>query len=246
MSRTRQHFPVDRELTAAMAAMDGGRRGVKRRVSAQGGGLTKRQRKAVTTLINRRTELKYFYFSTTTAAIPATAAISGGQFDIAQGITDSERVGDSIEWAGSIDLKVQVVNGIGATGDEYNNIRMLIVQWHPNSIPTPASVLLAGPSAVVDIYSMPSHDNRQEFKILFDKTWRTVGNTNAATTPGTSALTTGVLSYQIPLTKATKKVQYVGGALTGTNRFYVITMSDSILATHPSLTYTTKVVYRDA
>jgi len=217
----------------------------RRRFSSKRGSLNPRQRREVMNLVHRNQELKFIAINQAATAITTTAFVSGVAYDVSQGATDSQRIGDSLMWAGSIDLKVQVVNGQGATADIYNNVRLVIFQWHPNSTPTAGSIFLNGPSAVVDVYSQYIHDNRQEFIILFDKTWRTTGNANAATTPNTSVLTTGVLTYRIPLTKATKKVQFQAGGATATNRFYVLQISDSALATHPTLAFSSKAVFRD-
>jgi len=147
---------------------------------------------------------------------------------------------------GWVDMRMQVVNGQGATGDVYNNVRFIVFQWHPNTTPTAATLLLNGPSGVIDIYSMYSHDYRQQFTILCDHTFTTVGNSNAAQTPGTSVLTSGVKTFKIPLTRAQKQAQYSAGTTNGTNQLYIGVISDSALATHPSVAYSGKVVYRDS
>lgn len=208
--------------------------------------LSKRQKRDVTRLIHRNQELKYVAGSQNAAAVSSTATVVGNPFDVSQGDTDSQRDGDQLMWCGHIDFRVSVTNSQGATGDIYNNVRIIIFQWHPNSTPSAANILLNGATGAPDCYSLYNHDLRQQFKILFDKVFVTAGNGNAATTPNTNIVNTGVKVYKIPLTKATKKVQYSGGGLTGTNRLYIFQVSDSVLVTHPTVSWSLKTVFRDS
>lgn len=217
-----------------------------RRPVARGRGLTGVQKRQVSTLIHRNQELKYLATVFGPTAITSTASIVSTNFDVPQGDTDQSRDGDQLMWCGHIDLTAQMVNGQGATGDTYNNIRFIIFQWHPNSSPTATLLLISGPSGNPDIYSQYNHDNRQQYKILFDKVWKTVGP-NLSTSNGiTDMTTTGVLKYKISLARATKKAQYIGGGAQGTNRLYILYVSDSVLATHPTLAFASKVVFRDS
>lgn len=218
-----------------------------RMTMTKGATLTARQRAQVKGLIARSSELKYLPFSSGAATtISSTMSISNTPFQIAQGVTDTDRVGDSVNLTGSICFRFNIVNGIGATGDEYNNMRVTFVQWHPNSTPAAADIFINGPSGVADVYSQFNHDKRQMYKVLYDKVYATVGNANAAQTPGTSALQTGVITDYVSLKKAVKHIQYAGGGVTGTNLIYICLVSDSALATHPNITYTTKLFYRDS
>lgn len=259
--RTRRHYgKEDREyrkaktkrtydtMTSMQVDTGGAKRGAKRRASGSTGrALTKRQRADVQNIIHRNQELKYVYFTAAATAVNSTPLFAAGQFDVAQGVTDQDRIGDSIDWCGTTELRIQVVNGQGATADTYNNVRLIVFQWHPNSVPVAANLLLNGPSGAPDIYSALNHDNRQQYLVLFDKTWKTVGPSNNTLVqgPNTNATTTGIMHYRISLKRATKHVQYVAGSLTATNRLWTMFVSDSALATHPSVAYTFKSFYRD-
>jgi len=234
--------------TSATTTSSRGTRGTKRRFSGArtGAPLSKRQRSEVNSLIHRQQELKYFSAVATATAVTVTGAITGVPFDVPQGDTDQSRDGDQLMWCGHIDLKLQCVNGQGATADIYNNIRYMIFQWHPSSTPTSAAILLNGPSGAPDIYSNYNHDQRQQYLVLFDRVFTTVGAGNTAPIPNTNIVTTGLKTFRVSLERATKKAQYQAGGATGTNRLYVLYLSDSALATHPTLAYATKVVFRDS
>jgi len=215
-------------------------------VLAKGPGLSGVQKRQVQRLLTKNTELKHLLGQQTLGSVSNTPTVSGALFDVPQGDTDGTRDGDSLAWCGWIDLKLLATNGIGATGDIFNVMRVILFQWHPASNPLVSDILGLGPSGIRDVFSNYKHDTRSEFVILFDKCFTTVGNTNAAGTPGASNLTTGVKHFKVSLKKAQKKVLYTAGTLTGTNRIYACYMSDSTIITHPTLTMSTKIVYRDS
>jgi len=240
----------------------GNPRGTKRprTYSVKGGKrLTKRQKKQVSIMIHREQELKYFFFRQAATSVTSNAALTGAPFDVPQGDTDNTRDGDRLRWCGHIDLNMQIWNGQGVTGDPFTNTRVVVFQWHPTStsapIPSPTDVLITGPSTVVDIYSVYNHDTRQNYTILYDRVFLTVGsfyNGAAAVTPstflgpGTDTSSTGVHQIRIPLTKARKDVQYVAGGAQATNRIFIIWVSDSSFASHPQLAFMSKIVFRDS
>lgn len=214
--------------------------------------LNKRQQKQVKSIIRRGQELKYFVFPQTPIGVTSGGSLTGIPFDIPQSAgasTDTSRIGDSIMWCGSIDFRLQITNGLGVTSDQYNNVRVVIFQWHDTSTATPfpivSNIFINGPSGSPDVYSQYNHDYRHEYKILFDRTFTTVSGNSAANTTQPPNLTIN-RNYKISLKKARKNVQYVGGSGQGSNRLFIFYISDSALATHPSIIYTTKVFFRDS
>jgi len=242
----RNFSAMSTDMDTSVSTTSTPRNSLKRRRFSSKGALNARQRREVTNLIHRNQELKYFATVASAGAISSTMGLATSNFDVPQGDTDQSRDGDQLMWCGHIDFHMQMVNGQGATGDIYNNIRLILFQWHPNTTPAALDVFIAGPSGGPDVYSQYNHDKRQMFTILWDKNFTTVGNASAATSPNTNFVTTGIKKFRIPLTKAQKKVQYSGGTTSGTNRIYLAFVSDSALATHPTLAYTTKIVFRDS
>lgn len=206
--------------------------------------LNKRQVTQVKRVVNRGRELKYRQGESSSVGeiVTSGGTLIGTPFDVPQGVTDITRVGDRLQWAGKIDVRISFY-----CADSSNLVRFGIVQWHPTSTATPSPTIndlfLAGPSASVDVHSQYSHDNRPNFKILLDRTIQLVSVAGAA-----NATTTSVTfrRYLVSLKKAKKDVQYQGSGLQGTNRIFLFYISDSIAITHPTIVFTTKIFFRDA
>lgn len=224
------------------------RRGLKRvaRRPLRGKPLSKKQRFEVNRIINRRSELKFVLTNQAGFGQSSTWTIAK-IMTVAQGDADSTRDGDRLQWAGNIELRCNITNGTGTTGDIFNNVRIIIFQWHPNDSTSPLAtdILLNGVTGGADTSSHYNHDKRQLYTILFDRYFSTVGNNSSASNPFAPNMQTGLLTYSISLQTAQKSAQYVAAGTTGTNQFYIATCSDSQLATHPSIYYAIKGFFRD-
>jgi len=107
----------------------------------------------------------------------------------------------------------------------------------------------------VDVYSPYSHDNRQQFCILYDHTFKVVGTQTSAIFPTcpNSVMTQHLRIPLRPLGKAPKQpfahnVQFAGGGTQGTNKIYAFYISDTVqtsAANQPRINIYTKLVYRD-
>lgn len=204
------------------------------------GKLNPTQRQQVKGLIKGVQELKYFSANSSLAAISSAPVIQGAFFDIPQGDTDQSRDGDRFQWCGSVDLRFQLM-----IADTTNLFRICLFQWHPSSVPTAGDLMLNGPSGAIDVFSHYSHDNRQQFKVLWDKTYTLIGNATTSSVPNTTK-TTIFARKQISLKRATKNAQMAGGTTAGTNKLYLYFISDSTLVNHPTITLSTKVFFRDS
>jgi len=206
--------------------------------------LNSKQRNQVKRLISNRQELKYIAGNGQDIVVDSTGALTGAPFDVPQGDTDITRDGDRLQWAGKIDFRFSLQHPLGTSPPE-SIVRLILFQWHPNSTPVISSILLTGPTGASDVWSTHSHDNRQMFRILFDRTFHLVGNAAAATTPNTT-LTQIFRRFRVSLKKARKYAQYTGGTLTGTNRIFLIYISDAATLLRPTFTYSTKTFFRDS
>jgi len=219
------------------------------RMSKRGGrrtALTRNQRMEVQRLVQRSSELKYFAFNSgVTTPISAAMSISAAPFQVPQGVTDSTRIGDELTMV-AVRFRFEILNSLGALSDAFNNFRVCIFQWKPNSVPAAVDVFIPGPSGAPDIWSNYGHDFRSQFTILYDETFKTVGNQLAATTPGTAITTTGVQERKISLKFALKKVHYAAGGVTAGNLLYLALVTDSSVVPHPTITYQMKMFFRDA
>lgn len=207
--------------------------------------LNPRQKKEVDKIILRNQEIKYFVGGFSASNVTNTAVINGVPFDIPQGDTDSERDGDHLKWLGKVRMNFQMIANGSA---KHNTIRLILFQWHPTSlgtpIPVPSSILLSGPTGSVDIMSHYNHDQRQNYKILYDQVFDLVGDYTVD--PAAVTTTTVITKHvKVSLAKARKQVQYNAGGLQGTNRLFLIYVSDSALL-HPTLALHAKVFFTDS
>lgn len=201
--------------------------------------LNPRQKKQVKSLIRHVQELKYHVTEAIGQQISTTPTIQD-LTAITQGDTDQTRDGDRLQLAGKIDFRFHLF-----IGDSSNVVRVIIFQWHPNSTPSAGQILLNGPTGVIDYLSTYSHDNRQEYRILFDKVYSLIGD-GVADVSAYTTLTQIVRVYRISLKKATKMVQFAAATVDGTNKIYILRVSDSNAIPYPLMGYQAKVFFRDS
>jgi len=189
------------------------------------------QRKQVKRIINADREKKWLIQTGNLIAV-SVAAAAADVTPVPQGNTEITRVGNEVE-ARSFHLKYTV-----KAADTTQQIRVLVVQYKADNNSAPfsgAELFYNGPSGVVDWNSEQNEDYKQQYKILYDRL-HNLYLTNDTFQQSVSTFIT------IP----SKKVHFNLGATTGENHIYIAYISDSAVATHPTLTYSTKFVYTDA
>lgn len=198
------------------------------------GGLNKVQKREVAQLANqnrlKRSEWKRHVVGGTINA--STAGFFQSLTDLPQGDTDITRDGDQVE-AYTVDLRYYAF-----TQDATNLVRVILFQWVPNTAiatPTLADILLN--AGTYDALAPYETDNHQMWKILYDRT-HSMAQTGAA-----SANVTKLIRKKIKVSR--KKVQFEGGTTDGTNKVYMLVISDSGVANHPGITYVARVNYLD-
>lgn len=174
----------------------------------------KRFKKFIKRVANMGAEKKYFYV---TSGGPQTVDSTGSitsVSDISQGDTDITRDGDqvylrSIEFVWEADV-----------ADTFNQVRFIVVQWYPPTTPVVSDVLIG--TGTTTFFMPYNHDKRFNFKILYDRTVTVDTNTPSK------------LSRKIQVIRGfRRRIQYLGGATDGTNKIYVLKISDSGAASHP-------------
>lgn len=183
-------------------------------------------RKAVRREIESYAEKMYFPAPSnlSVSSTPNVVSLS----DVAQGDADTNRDGDQLSLT-SIEFR-----GYIATGDTTNVLRFIIFQWYPNDSfypPTASDILLTAASGFISPYS---HDGRFQFKILYDRSFSMSTNWQP------------YLTFHKYVTKGfRRKIQYNAGGTTGVNKIYLLLVSDSSAAPHPTISYYSKLNYRD-
>lgn len=188
-------------------------------------GLAPRQRKQVKSLITRGEEIK-FYVSSNAVATTATAQI----FDIfapAQGLTDSQRVGDEVKLK-KIRAHLQFIKDTASTA-VFDFVRVIFFQWRPSSsflAPTPGQLLLTDPSlGAISHRSFYSVDTQHEYSILKDKTYVFSGSAGTAWTNGLIKQH----NFRVPLKRAAKNVQFQATTVEGSHKIYCLIIGANAL-----------------
>jgi len=188
-------------------------------------------------IIKQDTELKYFISQYNLAPQSTTPSLLS-LTEIPQGVTDITRVGDRLE------LKSLEVRGCHIGGDAYNNTRLVFFTYKPNQVPVSSNILLVGPSAVIDPFSLYSHDYRRDYHIIHDMTFTSVGLIGGSATQPPQSNTSKC--FHFTTTNFPRQVQFAGGGLTGTNKIWFVAVGDSAVLTHPLLNFSAKITFTDS
>lgn len=195
--------------------------------------VTKRQ---VKRLINANIETKMLnvYSGTFNAlATPSLNAIA----NITQGITDAQRIGDTIKWKG---IKIRLFPHNISTTLTNQYARFIIFQWHNSDVtttPTVADILNLGVGGVQNYTSQYNWDTRHLYNIMYDRTFSLAkGDTDSANQYVS-------LPYLVP---KWKQVQYSATTVFGTNQLYFIVCGSGAGTDTAQLFFTAMVTYTDA
>lgn len=193
--------------------------------------LAPRTRRAVQTVVkstlNRQSEWKHFTQHFTDTA--STAGLIRDMSPVTQGDTDITRDGDalhasSLEWRGHC-----------FSADANNIVRLIFFQWYPATTPVVTDILNNVASG--DVTSLYETDKAAQYKILMDRSWAL----DVFQTGG--ALRTSFMRKKIRIPRP--KMQFLAGSTNGTNKVYMLLISDSGAVSHPGVRYTAKLNFRD-
>jgi len=184
----------------------------------------------------RKHEVKVFDTSQSAANIGAGATVSA-LTAVPQGVTQSERVGDQMEFV-DCEFTYQLVQ---ANADIYSDVRVIIFQWFPNTTISGAPVLadILPNTAAVGLYSAYNWQYRSQYHILFDKLWSLAGLTTAPTSK------TAVSQLNVRLKNMRKEVVFTPGTTNGSNLLWLLTISDSVIAPFPQFNLQYRTKFRD-
>lgn len=202
--------------------------------------------KAVSKVMDSRVEHKYKTYFEVGQSTDTGGQIWGPLTTIAQGTSDTERVGDQLTMK-SIYVKMAIYPPSVSINKESNFVRVIAFQWKEvtnisGSIGPIPDDILSTPGAIDLIYCQYAHDNiGKKFTILYDKTF-TITNSETG-----GQYSQKMINFRIPLKYAKRKVSYVGGSSGDAfNHFYLMTLSDSAVTNHPTVTFTARMHYIDA
>lgn len=138
------------------------------------------------------------------------------------------------------------------SADFFNQARFIVFVWkgdNQNDPPTLASILDDRTSgSVPPTQYLYNWDERQKYRILYDNIQQLTASSYGV---GPSAANFGVVN-SITVTRKPvhcnigSEAEYYQGSLTGTGQLYLLLVSDSTIASHPSLQLAGRLIYEDA
>lgn len=190
----------------------------------------KQLKKVIKQVANQSGEKKYFTVYSggpqTVDSIGVVTSIS----NIGQGDTDVTRDGDQV-YLRSIELTWNAI-----VADTYNFLRLIIFQWMPASTPTVSDILIPATGNPEQNYQMPyNHDGRFNFRILYDRTLQVSQDTYQSRQ----------VTKKYILKGFRHRIQYQAGTTDGNNKIYLLKISDSTAASHPTMMNVTKINFGD-
>lgn len=185
-------------------------------------------RREIKSTISRTAEKKYHRL-----AVAGSGYDYGGVVvslsDVPAGTTDLTRVGDSLS------IRSIRVMGKILSADTTNTYRIIVFQWLDDQTPTPANVLSSVYVGTVNGVNSPYyHDQRKKFRVLWDKRFNVDNVSHAQQLFDTKHL--------FP---STKKISFNAGGTTGNAKIYMLLISDSGAAPHPTLDFVSQLSYND-
>jgi len=188
------------------------------------------QKRAVSRIVKNQAERKYFLAAISSAGVSSvgtTTSIS----NVVQGDGDNERIGNVIS-----PVQLNLNYSISAS-DTTNAIRVAIFKWKDSNAfvaPNANDFFKPGPSASVDYLSHYNEEQRDQFVVVYDKTFQLVLN---------QANTKKIVNLKLPLSG---KIRYYSNAvITGTGNYFLYYISDSLAVTHPTIEWAAELVYTD-
>lgn len=188
-------------------------------------GLNQTQKKQIKKYIEKEIEVKTKDITGLSSVSTTGTIVELIGDNLTQGTGGSARVGSKIILR-SIYLNMAVQ--IPVNGDHTNIVRVLIFQWKSNTVPTIAQMLENS-----DYVSPYNYDNRQLYKIVYDKYFPLSYEGPAS------------MMAKINLKNLNKTVVYSSGTATK-NDVYMLMISDSGVTLHPIVQYDGRAYYYDA
>jgi len=170
--------------------------------------------------LKEKQSAKFFTSIINLAAVTATGTIT--DFSVApQGIVQGDRTGDRI-----FPLRLCLRWSL-STPDVSNVTRLILFRFKPNSVPTMAGVLDNGVGGVPGPYSQLSFQNRENIDVLWDS-GLIISVSDAVSWSGNQGGTIEKDCHHRPIT-------FNPTLTTGSDKIYLLTVSDSVAAPDPAL-----------
>jgi len=180
-------------------------------------------------VLQNASELKFFEVQVPITPIAIAGCVSLS--NVPQGVTDQTRVGDSLQ---PTSIKIRFILDFApyVPGDA-SLVRFVLFQWRADdnlTVPTVNNVFLTGAALDNVAYNLV-HDQRNQIKVLFDRTY-------TLSSEGSNATKIISINYR----KHMLPIKFNGGGITGSRKIYLVT---TFSGTQPNLTRVTRMHFRD-
>lgn len=170
--------------------------------------------------------------------VDITASDTGTVVDLSNMIQDvgvGERVGQKVK-PKSLDVRLSMIHA-----DSTQVIRLILFQWHQDtSVFTPGASVLLDPVALAagsfGATTAPYNDtNRGLFRIISDRTFTSV-----------TAADTAVVHWKRKFSPELRHIEYNDSSLEGTEKLWLLAVSDSTAIAHPAVFGHIRLNYTDS
>jgi hypothetical protein len=185
--------------------------------------------------VNRGKKLAKFVDVLYSVNVNSVGNVLNGICPVAQGITVNQRTGDTVFWRSlHINYTISTQNA-----DIFNTARVVIFQWHPNTLlvaPVVTDIL-----QTASLLSMYDWQFSNQFTILYDRVHIMSGSAGSPSDSGNQGYY-GI----VPFTKGFRPDSlYNPGMVNGSEQLFILVISDSLVAPFPIFNATTRVIYDD-
>jgi len=156
---------------------------------------------------------------------------------IAQGTGQSQRTGDFVR-------VLRIIHNFNLycfNSDICTTTRLIFFQWIPSTasfVPLVASILEAPASS--NVYSHLNFQIQSNYRVLKDTSYRQAGTATAPT--DTSVM--GLTGESIPI-GPNPEIEFGLGVTSGTCHYFVLAISDSVVAPFPQYSFSIRIYYED-
>lgn len=197
---------------------------------------TQAVKREVDRVLAKSKDYKQCWYDSTT-----TVSYSGTNFPLLSNMSRGDSAQNNFEGA-KVMVKNIHIRGQVSAADISNCFRLILFQWDDSTIPVPSDVLY---SPIVGTTAAPwafrSWSAKPLYKILRDETIQLTANANANGGPGP------VVSFDM-FVKGSKIQPTFFQSTTATvfkGGLYLLAVSDSAAATHPTLVFTCEMIFTD-
>lgn len=178
------------------------------------------------------------YFDTDVQVSPSSTYILQDLSNIPQGDTDVSRDGDKIM------IKSLHLRGLIAVGDTTNFVRIIVYQWHPSDVTLSPTANLVLSDLTSPLNTPYNHDNGKMYSIFYDRLIAL--GSNSQQTVAIEKIWRFGNKLDRRLKWVNQSIDYVAGTTGGSDKLFLLIVSDSGGIPHPAAELFFRLIYTDS